>query len=77
MVEKGFIERLKNPDDKREYLLKLTERGKEVKPIIVQKLTNWTDILTEGLSQEEIDERYSNLEIMSQNALKENTNVRK
>ncbi|MCK9191054.1 MAG: MarR family transcriptional regulator [Sphaerochaetaceae bacterium] len=77
LVEKGFIERLKNPDDKREYLLKLTERGKEVKPIIVQKLTNWTDILTEGLSQEEIDERYSNLEIMSQNALKENTNVRK
>lgn len=72
LVQKGFVRREKNPADKREYFISLTEKGEEIKPIIVTKLEKWTKILQGDLTDEKFDEVYKVLESFIDNALKEN-----
>jgi DNA-binding MarR family transcriptional regulator len=77
LVRKGFIERLKNPHDKREHILKLTDKGKEVKPFIVDRLSHWTDIISEELNEDEVELVSSIIRKMRIKALEENSNVKK
>ena len=55
LCEHGYIKREKDKRDKRAYNLSLTEEGKKLKLHIMTALLNWTDIVYQGISQDEID----------------------
>lgn len=71
LENKGFITRERNSKDKREYNIYLTEMGKKVQPIIIEKLRNWTSILSGDLDKNEVDRMIILLNEMCNNALKE------
>ena len=70
LEQKGYIMREKNQSDKRSYNIRLTDKGIEIQPIILKALKNWTDIISEGMTEEEKDYIIQKLTTMSDNALK-------
>ncbi len=70
LVKKGFVEKTKCENDKRAYIVKLTEEGINVKPKILEVLEEWIDIITEGMDLEEKEEVLDNLEFMTRNIKK-------
>ncbi len=70
LEQKGYIMREKNQSDKRSYNIRLTDKGIEIQPIILKALKNWTDIISEGMTEEEKDSIIQKLTTMSDNALK-------
>lgn len=72
LVEKGLVMREKNSSDRREYILSLTEKGEQIKPLIQEKLSNWTKILGRGLSEEQIAAQCEELKKMREKAVEEN-----
>lgn len=72
LVEKGILKREKNPEDKREYLISLTEKGEEVKAEIFKQLDYWRDILKGDMPQEKLDEVIDILSEFRKKAIKEN-----
>lgn len=72
LVEKGLVMREKNSSDRREYILSLTEKGEQIKPLIQEKLSNWTKILGRGLSEEQIVAQCEELKKMREKAVEEN-----
>ncbi len=73
LMRKGYVNRERNPDNKREYLLSLTKEGEKIKPVILEKLTKWTELLTADLSDEQTEEVADILAQFRKNACKENT----
>ena len=55
MEEKGYITKSLKEDDKRICLLYPTEKLNEVYDIIVEAEKEWTKIITEGLTEEELE----------------------
>ena len=55
LEEKGFIIREQNPDNKRENLISLTEKGVFILDNIHSTLDEWNDILMKDMSQDEIN----------------------
>jgi DNA-binding MarR family transcriptional regulator len=53
LVEKGFIERVANPVDRREHKLQLTKRGKQALPEIHKAIEEMNEAATTGLSEKE------------------------
>lgn len=51
---KGFIARKQNPDNKRENIISLTQKGTEILINMKAVLKEWNEILHEGMSQEDI-----------------------
>ena len=68
LEEQGFVTRKKDPKDRRNYNIFLTEKAIQLKPKIRNILSNWTDILLEDLSQEEVQQLFILLEKISRNA---------
>lgn len=66
---KGFIVREKNSEDKRLYNIRLSDKGNHIQPVIMKILKNWTAILSENMTEEEIDLTIEKLKRMSGNAL--------
>lgn len=54
LMEQGFITRKTNPSDQRAYCVYLTDKGREIQPIIFEVLSKWIDILVKGFTDEEI-----------------------
>ena len=77
LEEKGYIKREKNPGDKRGYHVKLTHKGQEIQPVILEKLKGWTDILSLGMTTDEKDQIIEKLEFMSANALAATSEIKK
>ncbi|VBB09012.1 Hypothetical protein LUCI_4298 [Lucifera butyrica] len=69
LERKGYLIRKKSLEDKRSYNVSLTEKGKEIQPIIMEKLHYWTEILSKGLNEGEINYIIEKLQLMSKNAL--------
>lgn len=69
LEKKGYIIREKCPEDKRSYNVRLSKKGREIQPIILEKLANWTDILAKNMEEEEINTIIDKLKTMSNNAL--------
>ncbi|MGC7872194.1 MarR family winged helix-turn-helix transcriptional regulator [Desulfosporosinus sp. SYSU MS00001] len=69
LEKKGYVTRKKSLDDKRSYNVKLTEKGKNVQPIILDMLSRWTDILAKDMNEGEIDYILDKLKLMSKHAL--------
>jgi len=55
LEDKGFIQREKDPEDGRKYLVYLTEKSREFKPVFMDILDSIESKLIEGLSQAEIN----------------------
>lgn len=51
----GFITRRKSVIDKRSYEVYLTEKGQEMKPILLNVVKNWSQLSLNGFSEEEKD----------------------
>ncbi|MEJ8553487.1 MarR family winged helix-turn-helix transcriptional regulator [Tepidibacter sp. Z1-5] len=56
LEENGYVVRQVDPDDKRAYRLHPTEKAIKVKPHIYESLAKWMDIITDGISEDEIEQ---------------------
>lgn len=64
LEQKGFVLRNKNTHDKRCNHVYLTEKAKEFGPEIINRITQWSKLLTEDMDQDTIDMVYTALESM-------------
>ncbi len=55
LVEGGYVAQERDPSDGRSYLIRLTDKGDEIKPIIKGTLGDLVAELSSGLSNEEIE----------------------
>jgi len=53
--DKGAISRVKNPDDGRSVLIKLTEYGKEMREISKKSVIQFNNIIRENITLEELE----------------------
>ncbi len=70
LESKGYVVREKSQSDRRSYRINLTEKGVSIQPIILKTLKEWTDIISEGMDEEEKDAIIQKLIVMANNALK-------
>ncbi|OCN05289.1 hypothetical protein A4S06_09280 [Erysipelotrichaceae bacterium MTC7] len=55
---KGYLRRVKNPKDKREYQIHLTKLGMDSEVLVKGKLDRLNESLLDGVSQKDIDIAY-------------------
>lgn len=53
LVREGYIDRTRDPGDKRSYIISLTDKGREIMPMLEQTIRAWADILTAGFTRDE------------------------
>ena len=70
MEEKGYITKVLKEDDKRICLLYPTKKLKEVYDVLVEAEKEWTSIITEGLSEEELEQYKKFLAISTELSVK-------
>ncbi|MBI9086724.1 MAG: MarR family transcriptional regulator [Desulfobacterales bacterium] len=68
LIREGYIRREKNLDDKRAYRIFLTDKGREIMPMLKQTVQNWAEVLTSGFTTREKEAANDLLSRMSQNA---------
>ncbi|WFD10800.1 MarR family winged helix-turn-helix transcriptional regulator [Tepidibacter hydrothermalis] len=68
LEENGYVIRQVDPDDKRAYRLHLTEKAIKVKPYIYESLAKWMDIITDGISADEIEQFINTITKLTINA---------
>lgn len=61
LEERGFLHRMPNPADRRGQLLRLTEKGQELLPVIREVNKKWFDFLTEGEDPKELEQMEATL----------------
>ncbi|MDO5521146.1 MAG: MarR family winged helix-turn-helix transcriptional regulator [bacterium] len=67
LVEKGIVEKKKDPIDKRCNRIYLTEQGRQCKEPIEQGVKEWNSILTKDMQMEEMQEIMRLLRQMADN----------
>ena len=55
LIKQGYIIRTRDKKDKRAYNLSLTEEGKNLKLQVMKIMMEWTNIVYDGITQEEVD----------------------
>lgn len=68
LEELDLVRRERDPLDRRAFRLFLTDRGKEIRPRIRSVLADWTQMLSMGLSDRELEQAYELLGRMLANA---------
>jgi len=68
LEQEGYITRIIDDSDKRAYRLCLTNKAINIRPDIIEILTNWRSTLTKGFTEEEKAQALTLLERMSFNA---------
>ena len=53
LVDKGMIDRIVNPDDRREHIVALTKKGEKIIPEIENAIVELNKIATKGISKDE------------------------
>ncbi len=64
---KGFIKRMQNPEDRREYWVQLTAKGKENMPEILATVKRMNKSIMKGLTQPEVKKLHGQLETIYKN----------
>ncbi len=64
---KGFIKRMQNPNDRREYWIQLTAKGKHSMPEILATVNRLNKSIMKGLTQPEVKKLHSQLETIYKN----------
>lgn len=54
LVEKGFMLKERDEQDKRAFKVSLTESGRDIKPKLHEVVNEWTKIMTKNISDEHI-----------------------
>lgn len=67
LSEKGFVYRETNPADRREHLLRATEKAKEAVPEILHAFENMNNHITEDIAEADLLVFYEVLFKMQQN----------
>jgi DNA-binding MarR family transcriptional regulator len=67
LAAKGFIKRISNPDDRREYWIELTPKAQELMPEIHREINLMNKIAMKGLNRNETEEFNKALDIISGN----------
>lgn len=67
LVEKGYIRRQVNEQDRREYFIVLTEMGKQIVPEIKASIAQLNQEALKGLSAKQIDQLFFSLDKIGQN----------
>lgn len=65
----GYVERIQNPMDRREYELSITDKARKVIPDIKNVIQKVSGIALQSLSQEQIGELHSMLRLIETNLL--------
>lgn len=65
----GYVERIQNPKDRREYELSITDKARKVIPDIKNVIQKVSGIALQSLSQEQIGELHSMLRLIETNLL--------
>ncbi len=69
LEELEYIKRTKDLDDKRFYCIHLTQKGKDFMPVLCEHLAEITTILSQGMTDEDIEHTKNNFKIMIDNAI--------
>ena len=67
LLKKGFIVRTQNPNDRREYSIQLSTKGKKSIPAILETVHRLNKQILTGLTQKEVDKLHSQLETIYKN----------
>jgi len=70
LEEKGMVNKVQDPLNRRRYLLSLTQKGEQVIPVILQAEKKWENILFKGFSNEERSYMLNKMTILAENSLK-------
>ena len=70
LSSKGYVERVRNNNDRRKYSLKLTKKATLILPEIKNKIEETTRIALLGLEKDEINNFYKTLNIINNNIKK-------
>lgn len=68
LEDMGYLRREADPEDRRQNRLFLTERGKELMPIIGGYLAEWGDLLTKDMDEEELKAAHEMFRKLEENA---------
>lgn len=71
LVEKGYIQRLRHPDDKRAYQLVLTEKARIAGPKIERSYNRTYELAQEGIPSADFERIVSLLSLVADNFAKE------
>ena len=72
LEEKGYVTRIRDETDRRNYNVFLTEKAQTLKPKIKSILKNWTDFLLTNISESEQEQLFILLDKISQNTTHQN-----
>jgi DNA-binding MarR family transcriptional regulator len=72
LAEKGYVDRVQSPTDRRKYCLTLTDKAKKALPGIKKSLNEVTTAAFEGISESRKSAFYSTLETIKNNLKKAN-----
>jgi DNA-binding MarR family transcriptional regulator len=75
LVENGFIKRIKNPNDRREHWIQLTNKAKKYLPEIKKAINETNNLIIEGICLADANRIEEYLEIMYRNVLGEINNT--
>ncbi len=75
LEKQGFITRQKDRNDLRCYALYLTEKGREIIPILQASLQDWWTTLTEDFPAEDLEKLLAQCEQMTQKAILKNQEI--
>jgi len=64
LIKGGYIFKKRSEDDKRVYLIYLSDNGNKLRNLIKDTYREWFSIIMEGIPEEEVDIILKNLEIL-------------
>lgn len=65
LVQQGLVERAENPDDRREKLITLSERGRNMMETLIASRKQWMENLTTALTPQEQEQIIEGLTLLS------------
>jgi DNA-binding MarR family transcriptional regulator len=68
LIESGFISRQRDANDQRAYRIFLTEKAKQIEPEIRRILLKWSDVISTGFSEAELQLLVNLLGRLNENA---------
>lgn len=68
LIKDGFLYKETDPEDKRISRIYPTEKAYQIRPLLVEKMQRWNDIIMSGLTDEEKEKLYELLKKVTVNA---------
>jgi len=69
LSDNKIVKRVRKPDDRRAYLIQLTEKGKKILPEIHKSVKELNGLALKGLSERQVSSFYKTLDIIHNNII--------